>query len=83
MCHLQPTWQAVLVREGNEPDIFWTALGGKAEYPREKKVKEYTEDPRLFLISSSNGEQGFCSQFSLWVNNIILLYWLLSRFEVL
>lgn len=53
---INPTWQAVLVREGNEPDLFWTALGGKAEYPREKKIKEYAEDPRLFLISSSKGD---------------------------
>ncbi|CAI9106955.1 OLC1v1006207C1 [Oldenlandia corymbosa var. corymbosa] len=49
---MNPTWQAALVREGNEPEYFWTALGGKAEYYREKKVKEFREDPHLFVVSS-------------------------------
>ncbi|KAL3530874.1 hypothetical protein ACH5RR_010196 [Cinchona calisaya] len=53
---MNPTWQAVLVREGSEPDSFWNALGGKAEHSREKKIKEFTEDPHLFVLTSLGGD---------------------------
>lgn len=46
---INPTWQPILVREGSEPDDFWNALGGKAEYPREKEIIGFMEDPRLFV----------------------------------
>lgn len=45
------------VREGSEHDIFWNALGGKAEYPREKELKGYVEDPHLFALNISEGRQ--------------------------
>ncbi|XP_071737928.1 villin-1-like isoform X2 [Rutidosis leptorrhynchoides] len=48
---INPTWQPILVREGSEPDIFWDALGGKTEYPKEKEVKRFIEDPHLFVCS--------------------------------
>ncbi|KAB1210699.1 Villin-1, partial [Morella rubra] len=48
-----PTWQPMSVREGSEHDIFWNALGGKAEYPREKELKGYVEDPHLFALNIS------------------------------
>nr|XP_027110980.1 villin-1-like isoform X2 [Coffea arabica] len=53
---INPTWQAVLVREGSEPDSFWTTLGGKAEYTREKKIKEFIEDPNLYVLASLEGD---------------------------
>ncbi|KAG7949492.1 hypothetical protein I3843_13G065300 [Carya illinoinensis] len=53
---IDPTWQPTSVREGTEPDTFWNALGGKAEYPREKDMKGYTEDPHLFVVNVSEDE---------------------------
>ncbi|GAV87830.1 hypothetical protein CFOL_v3_31256 [Cephalotus follicularis] len=41
-------WQTISVREGSEPDSFWNALGGKAEYSRNKRIKGHREDPNLF-----------------------------------
>lgn len=45
------------MREGNEPDIFWTALGGKAEYASGKEIKGHVEDPHLFLLNITEGRQ--------------------------
>ncbi|XP_030537534.1 villin-1 isoform X2 [Rhodamnia argentea] len=53
---INPTWQPVSIREGSEPDIFWQALGGKTEYPREKKVKQYVEGPHLFAVTLIEGD---------------------------
>lgn len=53
---INPTWQPILVREGSEPDVFWNALGGKGEYPREKEIKGFTEDPHLFTCVSTEGD---------------------------
>ncbi|XP_059429966.1 villin-1 isoform X2 [Corylus avellana] len=53
---INPTWQPTSVREGSEPDIFWNALGGKAEYPREKEMKGYVEDPHLFALNTNEGD---------------------------
>lgn len=39
------------LREGSEPENFWNALGGKSEYPKEKEIKGYTEDPHLFKLT--------------------------------
>jgi villin 1 len=57
---MQPTWQPTSVREGSEPDIFWNALGGKAEYPREKEMKGYIEDPHLFALNTNEGRKNTC-----------------------
>lgn len=51
------------IREGSEPDIFWQALGGKTEYPREKKVKQYIEDPHLFTVTLIEGRQRIVLSF--------------------
>ncbi|RWR78783.1 villin-1 isoform X1 [Cinnamomum micranthum f. kanehirae] len=53
---LYPTQQTISVREGSEPDLFWDAIGGKAEYPREKEIKEYDEDPHLFTCTFMEGD---------------------------
>lgn len=54
---MQPTWLPVSVREGNEPDIFWDALGGKAEYPREKEIQGFIDDPHLFALKITRGKK--------------------------
>lgn len=46
------------VREGEEPQIFWDALGGKKEYVSVKDEKDDTMDvrpPRLFHCSNDKG----------------------------
>lgn len=53
---INPTWQPISVREGSEPDIFWEALGGKTEYPREKEIKQHTEDPHLFAFMFNDAD---------------------------
>lgn len=43
--------------EGEEPEEFWTALGGKGEYSREKIAWDTIGgfEPRLFNVSNSTG----------------------------
>ncbi|OMO84328.1 Villin headpiece [Corchorus capsularis] len=53
---INPTWQPTSVREGSEPDSFWSSLGGKTEYPREKEMKKCVEDPHLFKFTSTEGD---------------------------
>ncbi|XP_052185182.1 villin-1 isoform X2 [Diospyros lotus] len=53
---IHPTWQPILVREGSEPDLFWHALGGKGEYPREKEIDIFIEDPHLFTCALTEGD---------------------------
>ncbi|XP_048504657.1 villin-1 isoform X3 [Beta vulgaris subsp. vulgaris] len=53
---VNPAWQPKSLREGGEPDEFWTALGGKAEYPREKEIKKHVEDPHLFVCNCSEDD---------------------------
>ncbi|XVE79417.1 hypothetical protein DITRI_Ditri14bG0056800 [Diplodiscus trichospermus] len=52
-----PAWQPISVREGTEPDSFWSSLGGKTEYPREKEMKKFIEDPHLFKFTRTEGKQ--------------------------
>ncbi|XP_058759875.1 villin-1-like [Vicia villosa] len=51
-----PTQLPISVREGNEPDIFWDVLGGKAEYPREKEIQGFIDDPHLFALKITRGD---------------------------
>jgi hypothetical protein len=51
------------VREGSDPDIFWNALGGKTEYPRQKELKQHVEDPHLFTLTCADGMQNTLSNF--------------------
>ncbi|XVF05346.1 hypothetical protein REPUB_Repub05bG0164200 [Reevesia pubescens] len=61
---INPAWQPISVREGSEPDSFWSSLGGKTEYPREKQMKKFIEDPRLFkFISTEVGYGSFAAWF--------------------
>ena len=46
-----------MVREGSEPDVFWEALGGKTEYPKEKEIKRFIEDPHLFVCTYTEGKK--------------------------
>eukprot|EP00003_Mantamonas_plastica_P001333 TRINITY_DN1095_c0_g5_i1.p1 TRINITY_DN1095_c0_g5~~TRINITY_DN1095_c0_g5_i1.p1 ORF type:complete len:833 (-),score=276.14 TRINITY_DN1095_c0_g5_i1:45-2471(-) len=43
------------VKEGNEPDAFWDALGGKAEYAKISDKGEAPRPPRLFQCSDVSG----------------------------
>ncbi|XP_064608792.1 gelsolin, cytoplasmic-like [Liolophura sinensis] len=55
---LSPNRQPVLVDEGNEPEDFWEALGGKGEYVTAKRLentKTYVP-PRLFQASNASGK---------------------------
>ncbi|KAE8666730.1 Villin-1 [Hibiscus syriacus] len=54
---INPAWQPISVREGSEPDSFWSSLGGKSEYPREKEMEKIIEDPYLFKFICSEGKQ--------------------------
>ncbi|XP_047307891.1 villin-1 [Impatiens glandulifera] len=54
---INPSWQPILVREGSETELFWDALGGKTEYPKEKETKEFVEDPHLFTCNLTNNGQ--------------------------
>ncbi|KAK7301767.1 hypothetical protein RJT34_12642 [Clitoria ternatea] len=51
-----PKWLPVSVREGNEPDTFWDALGGKGEYPKGKEIQGFIDDPHLFAIKITRGD---------------------------
>ncbi|GMY10606.1 villin-1 isoform X2 [Fagus crenata] len=53
---INSTLQPISVREGSEPDTFWNALGGKAEYPKGKEMKQYVEDPHLFALNTTEGD---------------------------
>ncbi|MBA0836122.1 hypothetical protein Goarm_008359, partial [Gossypium armourianum] len=54
---INPAWQPISVREGSEPDSFWSSLGGKTEYPIEKEMKKFIEDPHLFKFTCTEGKQ--------------------------
>lgn len=43
----------VAVDEGKEPDEFWTALGGKGEYPTSKELNAGNVEPRLFHCTTA------------------------------
>mmetsp|Transcript_26822 Transcript_26822/g.44525 ORF Transcript_26822/g.44525 Transcript_26822/m.44525 type:complete len:311 (+) Transcript_26822:166-1098(+) len=50
--HGRPT---EIVKEGEEPEAFWEALGGKADYPHHKDLPEASREPQLFHCSNSKG----------------------------
>uniref|UniRef100_A0A5K3ERA7 Protein flightless-1-like protein n=1 Tax=Mesocestoides corti TaxID=53468 RepID=A0A5K3ERA7_MESCO len=55
ICHQiydQPQTEVEIVPEGEEPDVFWTALGGKHSYD---KTAEYMQYARLFRLSNDAG----------------------------
>lgn len=44
-----------IVEESSEPEPFWSALGGKGEYPTVKDLPEMDREPRLFVCSNATG----------------------------
>jgi len=42
----------VELTEGNEPNAFWEALGGKCDYPSSRELESGQKEPRLFQCSS-------------------------------
>lgn len=48
----------VKVREGSEPEEFWSALGGKTEYASGKWLAQElpSSPPRLFQCSNASGK---------------------------
>ncbi|XP_015873827.3 villin-1 [Ziziphus jujuba] len=53
---INSTWQPISVREGSEPDVFWNALGGRADYARAKEIKGHPEDPHLFMLNITDDD---------------------------
>lgn len=45
----------VAIREGTEPEEFWTAIGGRAEYPSMREGEPMPTEPRLFQCSNATG----------------------------
>jgi len=41
--------------EGSEPDAFWSAIGGKGEYPQTKVALDVEREPMLFHCSNETG----------------------------
>jgi hypothetical protein len=53
---LQPDAAFAAIKEGEEPEEFWTALGGKTEYPNTKTLGFSANfSPRLFQVSNASG----------------------------
>jgi len=44
----------VNVDEGKEPAEFWSALGGKTDYPTSKELQEGMREPRLFECTTAS-----------------------------
>jgi hypothetical protein len=42
------------VDEGSEPADFWSAIGGKGEYPNSKDLEEGLREPRLFHCTTAS-----------------------------
>ena len=57
MAVVSPGRKPVKVMEGEEPQEFWDALGGKAEYGSGKWLQDVvpTHPPRLFQCSNASG----------------------------
>eukprot|EP00286_Rhodomonas_abbreviata_P015931 CAMPEP_0181317536 /NCGR_PEP_ID=MMETSP1101-20121128/16522_1 /TAXON_ID=46948 /ORGANISM="Rhodomonas abbreviata, Strain Caron Lab Isolate" /LENGTH=809 /DNA_ID=CAMNT_0023424939 /DNA_START=45 /DNA_END=2470 /DNA_ORIENTATION=+ len=47
--------EVVSVAEGDEPEEFWAALGGKQQYPSLSPGEAPPKDPRLFAASTATG----------------------------
>lgn len=52
---LKFTRTTTAVLEGSEPDEFWSAVGGKGEYPSDKVQLDVDRDPQLFHCSNETG----------------------------
>jgi len=63
--------KVVNVAEGSEPDDFWEALGGKAEYASAKESVEGQRDPRLFQCSNVTGSFKLTEVFNFVQDDLI------------
>lgn len=52
---LKPGVIARPVKEGLEPPIFWSSLGGKRKYASQREPRDVQKDPRLYACSLSEG----------------------------
>ncbi|KAG8192852.1 hypothetical protein JTE90_014629 [Oedothorax gibbosus] len=53
---VSPGCEVLEIKEGEEPEEFWSALGGKEDYPRTRQLPlRPTLVPRLFKISDQSG----------------------------
>ena len=52
---LRETRTLTLLDEGEEPPGFWSALGGKGEYPKAIGLPEASREPMLFCCSNATG----------------------------
>ncbi|KAG0601882.1 hypothetical protein M758_11G145100 [Ceratodon purpureus] len=52
---LKPGVVARPVKEGLEPPIFWSSLGGKRKYAGHREPKDGPKDPRLYACNLSKG----------------------------
>ncbi|KAK1299381.1 Villin-1 [Acorus calamus] len=53
---IYPSKQSTSIREGSEAENFWSKIGGKAEYPKEKKIRPFVDDPNLFTCTFTSGD---------------------------
>lgn len=55
---MSPGREVVKIRENSEPEEFWAALGGKAEYANNKWLAQELPNypPRLFQCSNASGK---------------------------
>lgn len=70
--------EIVDLKEGEEPEEFWTCLGGKGEYGSIKEGEPAPRDPRLFQCSNATGsfkveEVHFFEQEDLCDEDVMLL----------
>jgi len=52
---LQGARKLLIIDETAEPEAFWRAIGGKAEYATSKELEEGAREPRLFHGSNVHG----------------------------
>ena len=52
---LQGSRKLTKVEEGEEPDEFWSAIGGKGEYPSGKIALAASREPMMFHVSNATG----------------------------
>lgn len=61
----------VEVAEGEEPDAFWDAIGGKGEYPSTQAMVDDNFEPRLFQCSDVTGSFEFEEIFNFSQDDLI------------
>ncbi|KAL3046863.1 hypothetical protein OYC64_021144 [Pagothenia borchgrevinki] len=70
---------ATVVEETNEPNGFWSALGGKKQYQTSKSLQKMVRHPRLFGCSNKTGRliaeevPGEYSQIDLLPDDVMIL----------